>query len=99
MATLSKVPSLVASHSAFNCNDSLTARVVGPWYAVFSYGEHFPVAIRRREAGEAWAINADKSSPTTSRHQSTVLQGVLASGKAHVTACTQTLINLPAGGV
>ena len=99
MATLSKVPTLVASHSVFNANGSLFAKVVGEFYAVFSYGEHFPIAIRRRTVSEPWLVNQDKFSPTTSRHQSKVLGGILQSGRGHIKCSTQNLKNLLNGGV
>ena len=99
MATLSKVPSLVASHSVFNANGSLFAEICDQWYAVYSYGKHFPVAIRRRTADEPWILNRDRYSATTSRHQSKVRQGIDQSGRGHLDACTQTLKNLLAGGV
>ena len=99
MATLSNVPALVASHSAFNANGSLFAKIVGPFYAVYSYGEHFPIAIRQRTNDDPWLVNEDKYSPTTSRHQSAVRGGILASGRKHITCSTQNLRNLLNGGV
>ena len=100
MATsLQKVPALVASHSTFNANGSLFAKIVGPFYAVYSYGEHFPVAIRQRTNDDPWLVNEDKYSPTTSRHQSKVLGGILQSGRGHIKCSTQNLQNLLAGGV
>lgn len=64
MATsLQKVPALVASHSVFNANGSLFAKIVGPFYAVYSYGEHFPVAIRQRTNDDPWLVNTN-STPT-----------------------------------
>lgn len=96
--TLKKVPELVAQHSAFRGN-SIYAKVVDEFYAVFSYGDHFPIAIRRRTMDEPWLVNEDKYSPTTSRHQSAVRGGILASGRGHVTCSTQNLKNLLNGGV
>jgi hypothetical protein len=96
--TLKKVPALVAEHSAFKGN-SIYAKVVGEFYAVFSYGEHFPIAIRRRTNDAPWLVNEDKYSRTTSRHQSTVLGGILKSGRGHIKCSTQNLKNLLAGGV
>lgn len=55
MTTRSQVPALVASHSVFNANGTLYAKIVNDFYAVFSYGEHFPVAIHRRSVDEALA--------------------------------------------
>jgi hypothetical protein len=37
------------------------------WYAVYSYGEHWPLFIR---ANGIWFENEDKHSPTTSKHRS-----------------------------
>lgn len=99
MATLSKVPALVASHSVFNANGSLFAKIVGPFYAVYSYGDHFPVAIRQRTNDDPWLVNQDKFSATTSRHQSKVLGGILQSGRGHIKCSTQNLKNLLNGGV
>jgi hypothetical protein len=99
MATsLQKVPELVATHSAFTGN-SIYAKVVDEFYAVFSYGEHFPIAIRRRTQDEPWLVNEDKYSPTTARHQSKTLQGILRSGRGHIKCSTQNLKNLLNGGV
>lgn len=42
------------------------------WYAVYSYGEHFPMYVCDRNTGE-WYANREKVSRTTSKHQ----------GKAH----------------
>ena len=65
MATsLQKVPALVASHSTFNANGSLFAKIVGPFYAVYSYGEHFPLAVYHPRKG--WHVNITKWSPSTS---------------------------------
>lgn len=98
MATLAKVPELVAQHSAFKGN-SIYAKVVGPFYAVYSYGDHFPIAIRQRTNDDPWLVNEDKYSPTTSRHQSKVLGGILKSGRGHIKCSTQNLKNLLNGGV
>jgi len=98
MVTIKKVPELVAQHSAFKGN-SIYAKVVGPFYAVYSYGEHFPIAIRQRTNDDPWLVNEDKFSPTTSRHQSAVRGGILASGRDYIPASTQTLKNLLNGGV
>ena len=96
--TLKKVPELVAQHSAFKGN-SIYAKVVGPFYAVYSYGEHFPIAIRQRTNDDPWLVNEDKFSQTTSRHQSAVRGGILASGRKSITCSTQNLRNLLNGGV
>lgn len=100
MATsLQKVPALVATHSVFNSNGSLYAEIVDDFYAVFSYGRHFPIAIRRRSVSEPWILNQDKYSPTTARHQSKVRAGIAQSGRDFIPASTQTLKNLLNGGV
>jgi len=94
MATLSKVPALVASHSVFDCNGTLTAKVVGPFYVVFSYGSHFPVAVRRRNNDAPWYINTDRYSATTSRHQSKVRQGISQHGYEALPSTTARLTTL-----
>lgn len=99
MTTLTQVPSLVATHSVFDCNGTLKAKIVGDFYAVFSYGDHFPVAIRRRSVDEPWLVNEDKYSQTTSRHQTKVRQGIERSGRKHLTCSTRNLQNLLAGRV
>ena len=96
--TLKKVPELVAQHSAFKGN-SIYAKVVGEFYAVFSYGRHFPIAVRRRDNTEPWLVNEDKYSPTTSKHQGYVRRGIAESGRDSITCSTQNLKNLLAGGV
>ena len=45
---------------------------------IFSYGNHFPVAIRLTtdSSGFKFIINSDKYSPTTSRHLSHVIRAI-----------------------
>jgi hypothetical protein len=45
----------------------------GHCYVVYSYGEHYPLAVFSNAARE-WYINEDKYSPTTTRHQSLARQ-------------------------
>jgi hypothetical protein len=45
----------------------------GHCYAVYSYGEHFPLAVFSN-AVRKWYINEDRYSPTTTRHQSLARQ-------------------------
>ncbi len=99
MTTRQQVPALVSSHSVFNANGTLFAKIVDDFYAVFSYGEHFPIAIRRRSVDEPWLVNEDGYSSTTARHKSIVRSGIERSGRPHLTCSTQNLKRLLAGGV
>ena len=70
MTTLKQMRKKIQDHDVFKGN-SVYSRWVSPTrYAVFSYGEHFPMAVWNE--GEGWLLNADKFSPTTGRHQSMV---------------------------
>ena len=97
MTTLAQVPSLVQSHSVFNCNGTLFSRISGEYYVVYSYGTHFPVAMRKRTHDGVWLVNEDKYSATTSRHQSKVRQGVSASAFASSPSNTQQLKEMLCG--
>lgn len=99
MTTRKQVPALVASHSIFNANGTLYSKIVDDFYAVFSYGEHFPVAIRRRSEDEPWLVNEDGYSVTTARHKSIVRSGIERSGRKHIACSTANLKKLLAGGV
>lgn len=66
MATLSKVPELVAARKDFDCNGTLFGYTKGDIYIVYSYGTHFPVAVFK---GGVWYVNKDKYSRTTTKHQ------------------------------
>ena len=50
-------------HAQFHCNHETGES----WYAVYSYGKHWPLFIH---ANGAWFENEDKASPTTSKHRS-----------------------------
>ena len=43
--TLKQVPALVSERKEFNCNGTLFALIDGDKYVVYSYGQHFPVAV------------------------------------------------------
>lgn len=49
--------------------DTFTGRDGSEWYAVFSYGPHFPMYVCDKTTGK-WFGNRDRASSTTSRHQS-----------------------------
>jgi len=99
MTTRKQVPALVSSHSVFNANGTLFAKIVGDFYAVFSYGDHFPIAIRRRSVDEPWLVNEDKYSVTTSHHQNIVREGIEQSGLPRLACSTRNLKALLSGGV
>ena len=53
----------------FNTNSgAISARQYGNLYAVFSYGDHFPMFVYDNIASQ-WFGNHDKYSRTTARHQ------------------------------
>lgn len=54
----------------------------------FSYGEHFPLAIIT--GPKAAAVNADKYSSTTSRHQSMIRRALIAEGYTLTETDTET---------
>lgn len=59
---------------------NIFARVTNGIYAAYSYGEHFPLAIKT-EAG--WFINLDKFSRSTTRQQSRLRELVENGDAAH----------------
>ena len=71
--TLKQVPALVSERKAFNCNGTLFALIDNDKYVVYSYGQHFPVAVYQ---SNTWFVNKDKYSVTTSKHQGKVKQGI-----------------------
>ena len=83
--SLKQVPAAVSDRQVFQCNKSLFSEQIDDAYVVYSYGKHFPVALFK---DGQWLINADKYSPTTSRHQSTVGRGIYGLTK---TATTQEI--------
>lgn len=72
--TLRDVPRYVEGRLPFKCNESLYAERIGAGYVVFSYGEHFPLAVY--DPVDGWVFNCDKYSRTTTRHQSKVRMGL-----------------------
>ncbi len=93
---LRDVPALVRGLRPFKAN-SMYAERVGEFYAVFSYGPHFPMAIKRLTVDEPWLVNGGRYSVTTSKHQGKVAVGI---GDApRLSATTETLRSLLNGGV
>lgn len=95
MTTVSQAAAMIENLKTFSAS-ALTAKVVGEFYAVFSYGDHFPVAIKRLGHQEPWLVNTDKKSPTTSRHQSVTQKAV---GAYFIPSSTDNLRRLLGGGV
>lgn len=93
--SLRQVPDFVSRRQPFKCNKSLFAEQIGKAYVVYSYGKHFPVAAFGEDLG-GWAVNTDRYSPTTSRHQSTVRRGIPSDAvqldTAHITAWAKASI-------
>jgi hypothetical protein len=79
--TLRQVPHAVANTEIFNCNDTLYSETDGGKYIVYSYGKHFPVAVR---INSKWYVNQDKFSPTTGRHQHMVRMGLIGENQTGV---------------
>lgn len=54
-----------------NTNGTLFGKWETPFlYVVYSYGEHFPLFLNHCSYGaNAWAVNTDKYSVTTSKHK------------------------------
>lgn len=73
--TLRDVPSYIRDKDLFQCNSSLYALEHNHLYAVYSYGDHFPIAVFDR-LRSCWFVNRDKYSCTTSRHQAIVLGSI-----------------------
>lgn len=93
---LRQVPALVAAQKPFKGN-SIYAERVGEFYAVFSYGRHFPIAIKRQTVNEPWIVNSERYSVTTSKHQGKVAVGI--GDVPRLPATTATLVSLLNGGV
>ena len=60
---------LVENTEAFTGSNMFSEWVTPTLYAVYSYGYHFPMHVYDAVA-EAWIINCDKYSVSTSRQQS-----------------------------
>ena len=74
--TNNEIPRHVAQLEPFsNRHDSVFANDDAAKYVVYSYGDHFPMAMFDKDVGK-WIVNEDKFSITTSRHQSLVRQGI-----------------------
>lgn len=58
---------------------------VGTGCFAYSYGRHFPLALR---LGNTYIVNTDKYSKTTSRHQSLVANALLNKGGCEVREAT-----------
>jgi hypothetical protein len=72
MTTVSnrEIRNLVTNREVFKThNGTVFSENKDNLYVVYSYGHHFPMYAYDAEARE-WFGNADKYSPTTSRHQS-----------------------------
>lgn len=65
---LNDMRNLVENRTNFEGN-SVVGKWMGSLYAVFSYGEHFPMYIYDTKT-QAWVGNGDKWGVTTSKHQS-----------------------------
>lgn len=62
-----KCRSLVQARTPFKSHGAIYGRKCGPYgYAVFSYGEHWPLFVWD---GHAWFENTDRYSVTTSKHR------------------------------
>lgn len=61
-------------------------------YVVYSYGQHFPVAVYESQTRQ-WFYNEDRYSATTSRHQSIVRQALPESYHRLDTEMMNTLIH------
>jgi hypothetical protein len=66
-----KIANRDCGHAVANCQEfsgsNLHAECRGGTYVVFSYGEHWPLLIKK---DGVWYENADKYSSSTSRHLS-----------------------------
>jgi len=93
MATLRDVPALVSALKDFDCNGTLFGVTRNGLYIVYSYGHHFPVAMRRVNAPpeQSWIVNRDKYSRTTTKHQSKVLYGVSMHGAPRLSLRTNEM--------
>lgn len=58
----------VKNREPFNAGNVYARALPGNRYAVYSYGEHFPLYIH--VPGEGWYRNTDSYSATTSKHRS-----------------------------
>lgn len=59
-------------------------------YAVFSYGDHWPLAVYE-DMTSTWYVNMDKYSQTTTRHASLVRRGV---GPDAVPLCVEDMLTV-----
>jgi len=74
--TNDEIPRHVAQLEPFtNRHNSVFANDDAAKYVVYSYGDHFPMAMFDKDV-QKWIVNKDKVSVTTTRHQSHVRQGI-----------------------
>ena len=59
--------------------------------AIFSYGNHFPVAIR---FDDCFIVNGDKYSPSTSRHKTCIVQAIYSTKKPMIQSTTEQMKEL-----
>lgn len=83
-ATLKQIPPLVSSKQIFEGN-SIFSKIIDKLYIIYSYGEHFPLAIYNFDTNK-WYQNTDKYSTTTSKHQS-IINIAIANSKARPYLC------------
>lgn len=72
--TLKQTVNLIATLQPVKGN-SLYSKDTKKFYIVYSYGEHFPIAVYN-SLDDTWLLNEDKYSVTTSKHQSIVKQAI-----------------------
>jgi len=63
----------IENHWPFKVNN-MFAKQVGRMYIVYSYGEHWPLAVWTD--GTGWMVNVEKVSRTTDRHYHIVASAV-----------------------
>lgn len=75
----------VRNRKGFQANNIFARPMSNGLYAVWSYGEHYPLAVHDPDAG--WFHNTDRYSPTTSKHTSQTGALLLGEGKTTAFLC------------
>ncbi len=73
-----EVPNRVGMRSPFvNTNETIYAKLFASTnnYVVYSYGDHWPLAMYEHLTG-TWYVNVSKCSRTTSKHATIVRRGI-----------------------
>lgn len=92
-----KLASGVARRMTFKAGNILGRWPTRDIYAVYSYGEHWVLALWTASLG--WVLNSTRyPSPSTRRHQSRVEMAILRAGHTNAKCCSQEALKAMLAG-